>query len=540
MKGLFLFNGKIYTMDPKNPYTSALAIQERKIVAVGKNTQIKDRIPRGFKAIDLKGKTILPGFIDSHTHFVHFASNLDQIELKGVKSEKELALKIKSKAKSLKRDRWLFGRGWDKNIFKDKSLRSILTIFHKKTLDKVLPQNPVALKSKDGHVFWLNSLALKILGIDKYTLSPSGGEIEKDISTSEPTGLLKENACELVDSALGGNVAKKVNEKRMEKLFAQATEIAHRDGIVGVHDCGGEKSFETYERFLFERKLLLRVFCMIEKKDLDSAIKIGFKTGFGNDFLKLGSLKLYSDGTLGSQTALMFQPFEGSKDNYGMEVTPEKELTGLVRKANAKGISVAIHAIGDKGVNQALNSFEKSGSYPMGLRNRIEHIQLVHPDDIRRFAKLNVIASVQPLHATSDRDIAAKYWGKRCRYAYPYKTLLENGAKLCFGSDLPVEDFSPLKGIYAAVTRKREGERRKSWHPFERVSVEEAVYAYTLGGAYASGDEEIKGSIQPGKLADLVVLSRDIFKTFPEAILKTKVLATIFDGSIVWGKENIF
>ena len=540
MKGLFLFNGKIYTMDPKNPYTSTLAIQERKIVAVGKNTQIKDRIPRGFKAIDLKGKTVLPGFIDSHTHFVHFASNLDQIELKGVKSEKELALKIKSKAKSLKRDRWLFGRGWDKNIFKDKSLRSILTIFHKKTLDKVLPQNPVALKSKDGHVFWLNSLALKILGIDKYTLSPSGGEIEKDISTSEPTGLLKENACELVDSALGGNVAKKVNEKRMEKLFAQATEIAHRDGIVGVHDCGGEKSFETYERFLFERKLLLRVFCMIEKKDLDSAIKIGFKTGFGNDFLKLGSLKLYSDGTLGSQTALMFQPFEGSKDNYGIEVTPEKELTDLVRKANAKGISVTIHAIGDKGVNQALNSFEKSGSYPMGLRNRIEHIQLVHPDDIRRFAKLNVIASVQPLHATSDRDIAAKYWGKRCRYAYPYKTLLENGAKLCFGSDLPVEDFSPLKGIYAAVTRKREGERRKSWHPFERVSVEEAVYAYTLGGAYASGDEEIKGSIQPGKLADLVVLSRDIFKTSPEAILKTKVLATIFDGRIVWGKENIF
>jgi predicted amidohydrolase YtcJ len=538
MKGLFLFNGKIYTMDPKNPYTSALAIQERKIVAVGKNTQIKDGIPRGFKTIDLKGKTVLPGFIDSHTHFVHFALNLDQIELKGVKSEKELALKIKSKAKSLKRDRWLFGRGWDKNIFKDKSSRSILTIFHKKTLDKVLSQNPVALKSKDGHVFWLNSLALKILGIDKYTLSPSGGEIEKDISTSEPTGLLKENACELVDSALGGNVAKKVNEKRMEKLFTQATEIAHKNGIVGVHDCGGEKSFETYERFLFERKLLLRVFCMIEKKDLDSAIKIGFKTGFGNDFLKLESLKLYSDGTLGSQTALMFQPFEGSKDNYGMEVTPEKELTGLVRKANAKGISVAIHAIGDKGVNQALNSFEKSGHSQ--LRNRIEHIQLIRPEDIKRFAKLNVIASVQPLHATSDRDIADKYWGKRCRYAYPYKTLLENGATLCFGSDLPVEDFSPLKGIYAAVTRKREGERRKSWHPFERVSVEEAVYAYTLGGAYASGDEEIKGSIQPGKLADLVVLSRDIFKTSPQAILKTKVLATIFDGRIVWGKENIF
>jgi predicted amidohydrolase YtcJ len=534
MKGLFLFNGKIYTMDPKNPYTSALAIQERKIVAVGGNTQIKDRIPRGFKAIDLKGKTVLPGFIDSHTHFVHFASNLDRLELKVVRSEKELTLKIKSKAKNLKPGQWLFGRGWDKNIFKDKSW------LHKKTLDKALPQNPVALKSKDGHVFWLNSLALKILGIDKYTLSPSGGEIEKDISASEPTGLLKENACELVDSASGGNVAKKVNEKRMERLFAHATEIAHGDGIVGVHDCGGEGSFETYERFLFERKLLLRVFCMIEKKDLDSAIKTGFKTGFGNDFLKLGSLKLYSDGTLGSQTALMFQLFKGSKDNYGMEVTTEKELTGLIRKANAKGISVAIHAIGDKGVNQALNSFEKSGSYPMGLRNRIEHIQLVHPDDIRRFAKLNVIASVQPLHATSDRDIADKYWGKRCRHAYPYKTLLENGARLCFGSDLPVEDFSPLKGIYAAVTRKREGERRKSWHPFERVSVEQAVYAYTLGGAYASGDEEIKGSIQPGKLADLVILSKDIFKIQPEEILKTKVLATIFDGRIVWGEENLF
>jgi len=533
MKGLLLlFNGKIYTMDPKNPFASALVIQERKIVAVGENPQIKDRVSRGFKVIDLKRKVVLPGFIDSHTHFVHFASNLDQLDLKGVKSEKELTLKIKSKAKSLKPNQWLFGRGWDKNIFKDKSLRSILTIFDKKTLDKILPQNPVALKSKDGHVFWLNSLALKILGIDKYTLSPSGGEIEKDILTSEPTGLLKENACDLVDK-----VKKKANGKRIGKLFADATEIAHQNGIVGIHDCGGEKSFETYERFLFEEKLLLRVFCMIEKKDFDSAVKLGFKTGWGNEFLKLGSLKLYADGTLGSQTCLLFQPFKGSKDNYGIEVTSEKELTDLVKKANKNGISVAIHAIGDKGVNQALNSIEKSGFRQ--LRNRIEHIQLIHPDDIKRFAQLNVIASVQPLHATSDRDIADKYWGKRCRYAYPYKTLLKNGAKLCFGSDLPVEDFSPLKGIYAAVTRKREGERRKSWYPFERVSVEEAVYAYTLGGAYASGEEKIKGSIEPGKLADLVILSKDIFKIQPEEILKTKVLATIFDGKIVWGEENL-
>jgi len=350
--------------------------------------------------------------------------------------------------------------------------------------------------------------------------------------TKMHNGIIREDATEVVRDLI-----KKTNRGKLKILFEKATKIAHQNGLVGIHDLGGEDAFKRYQNLHSSGNLHLRVWVTIPQKNLDSAIQLGIKTGFGNNFLKVGGVKLYADGALGSQTALTFKPYLGSKNNFGIEVTSEEDLTSLVKKANDSGISAIIHAIGDRAVHHALNALEKSGKG--FLRNRIEHIQLIQEEDIERFSKLKVIASVQPIHATSDRDIAERYWGRGCRFAYPYNTLKENGAKLIFGSDIPIEDFSPLRGIHAAVTRKREGDKRDPWYPEQRISVGDSVYAYTLGAAYASGEETIRGSIEVGKLADLVVLSQDIFEIPPEEILSTRVSATVFDGKIVFGRENL-
>ncbi len=526
MRGLILFNGKIYTGDRKKRVVEGLATSNSKITALGRSDDIKNLKNENFEVYDLKGKTVVPGFTDCHTHFLYFASTLDTLNLSGVKTLDALKSRIREKLKDLKPGDFLFAKGWDKNLFKDQS------IFNKKTLDRISPQNPLAIFSKDQHTLWVNSKVLEKAEVDKKMKFFSSEKIDRDPQTEKPKGILREDTTELVL-----NLIKKENRKKPEELFERATTIAHRNGFVGIHDLGGENAFERYQTIFSSGKLKLRVLVTIPQKNLDSAIKLGLKTGFGNRYLRIGGVKLYADGALGSQTALTFLPYKGSKKNCGIEVTSEKDLSSLVEKASKSGISAIIHAIGDRAVHQALNALEKYGKKT--LRNRIEHIQLIHTRDIKRFAQLKIIASVQPIHATSDRDIAQKYWGKRCKLAYPYQTLLKNGAKLIFGSDMPIENLSPLKGIYAAVTRKRENERRKPWYPEQRISVKDALYAYTLDAAYASDEETIKGSIQVGKFADLVVLSEDIFETPYEKILTTKVLATIFDGNIVFGKENL-
>lgn len=523
MKSLILLNGKIYTLNKNRPRAEALAIRDSKILAVGKNEKIKALRSREFEIIDLKGKTVLPGFVDCHAHFLYFASTLDTLDIRTVKTLESLKSRIKEKLKNLKKGELLFVKGWDKNIFKDQS------IFSKKTLDQISNQNPIAVFSKDQHTFWVNSLALKLARVNQRASSFPEKQIEKDHKTGEPSGIIRENACDLILELI-----KKSDGKKVKKRFEDALEIAHQNGLVGVHEMGFEDAFYHYQSLLMKNKLNLRVYTTVPRSQLDLAASLGLKTGFGNHYLKFGGVKLYVDGSLGSQTALTFKPYIGSKENFGIETLTEKELTSLVRESNNRGINATIHAIGDRAVHQALNALEKSGKE--SLRNRIEHIQLILPEDLKRFPQLNVTASVQPIHATSDIEIAEKYWGKRCSLAYPYNSLLKNKARVVFGSDMPIEDLSPLKGIHAAVTRKREKDKKGSWYPEQRVSVLEAVHAYTLGAAYASFDESIRGSIQPGKLADLVILSQDIFEIDPDEIPQVEVLATIFDGKIVHSK----
>jgi len=521
-------------MNRRKPKAQAIAICEEKILKIGSNREVEPYITKETETFDLDGKTVVPGFIDCHTHFLSYALSLNQVNLDLITSFDQILSQIKTFSKKLRPREWVLGRGWDKNIVRKGG------DFTKKVLDKICPENPVALRSKEHHLLWVNALALKLAGIDKNKEDPPGGMIDRDAESGEPTGILKEDACELIWEKVPSP-----SPEKSKRLLAEAQKVANSFGLTGIHNFEEQNAVFFFQQFLKDEELSLRVCFWISREDLDSAISLGLRSGFGSENIRFGGLKLYSDGALGSQTALMFEPYENSRDNFGIEVTSQDKLTQWVRKANQAGISVSIHSIGDKGVHQALNSIEHSReeiSNPgrnavqkKNLRHRIEHAQLVSPQDLERFSKLDVIASVQPYHAPSDRDIVDKYWGKREGFRYPYKSLLNQKTRLVFGSDVPIETLDALKIIHAAVTRKKEGERRRAWCPQECLSVPEAVFAYTQGASYASYEEKIKGSIEAGKLADMVVLSKDIFEKNPEEIQDTKIESTILGGKIVWG-----
>jgi predicted amidohydrolase YtcJ len=322
---------------------------------------------------------------------------------------------------------------------------------------------------------------------------------------------------------------------------------AHELGITGIHDCGSwqsvkDESLSDYQQMIGRDELGLRVFMMLSRANVDEAIKVGLRSGFGNSYLRVGNVKLFCDGTLGSQTAEMIDPFLGQPHNKGVAAITQEELEETVRKASSAGIACSVHAIGDKANRRVLDAYEQQrrSGVGQGLRHRIEHVQLLHADDVPRFKELQVIASMQPIHATQDIYLADRYWGERARLSYAWGSLLRAGARLAFGSDTPVESMDPLVGIHAAATRQRaDGTPEGGWYPEQRLTVGEAVHAYTLGAAYASGSEKDAGSLVRGKLADMVILSDDIFAIPPQGILNTHVVATAFDGEIVYGDEAL-
>ena len=522
---MMLLNGNIYAMGSRLPKAEAVAMEGSKIVAVGRSSDVENLGRKNFRVIDLEGKTVLPGLTDCHTHFLSFAHGLRRVNLYGISSFDEILSTVEASAVKLKDDEWLVGGGWDKNIVGDEFL------FTKEILDKVCPEHPAALQSKDHHMLWVNSTALKAVGVDKMTNDPRGGRIERDRSTGDPTGILKENACNLVWERVP-----EPSTATSKELLKEALKIANSYGLTGIHNHDDPGAHELFERLQTDAELTLRACFWIPIQGLDSAISSGLVSGVGNEWVRFGGLKMYADGSLGSQTALMFEPFEGSKDNYGIAATSEEELIELVSKASQAGIGVAVHAIGDKAVHQSLNAIEESirqNTEERKLRHRIEHVQLLHPDDIQRFQKLGVIASVQPVHAPADIDIAEKYWGKRSKLAYAFKTLFDSGTRVVFGSDAPIETLNPWMGIHAAITRHRIGEK-ESWYPEQRVTVADTVSAYTRWAGYASYEENLKGSIEVGKLADLIVLSQDVFKVKPEEIPNTKIEYTILGGIVVY------
>jgi len=526
---LILLNGKIYTMDEKNPKAEAVAIYHNIIRSVGKDSQIEKLAGPNTKVVNLKGKTVIPGITDAHVHFTSYAITTKRVNLDGAVTINEALDRIKNRVMNARKGEWILGRGWDKNLWESGGFP------RKEDLDKISPENPVALNCKDGHVMWVNSAALRTAGINKDTPQPEGGEIEIDAKSGEPTGILKELAQTRIREIIPEPTLEELTEATIE-----AIQQFQSVGITAITDSEGTIPLKIFQNLLAKNMLGLRVSMMFPIENLDAVIKYGIQSGFGNKMLKIMALKIVADGAIGSQTAAMLEGYENNPTNKGILRLSEKELDELVFKSTTNGIGVAVHCIGDRANRVVLDIIESNMNKVKSedrVRYRIEHAQHLTGEDVVRFGKLGVIASMQPIHIALDMDIANQYIGERSRWAYPFRTLLDTGAILAFGSDAPVERFNPFLGIYTAVTRKRSPDYPKGgWYPQEKITVEEAVRAYTFGGAYAAGEEDVRGTITPAKLADIIVLSKNIFEIPLKQIIETEVEMTIFNGEVVYEK----
>jgi predicted amidohydrolase YtcJ len=525
------FNGNIHTLDEARPHVTAVAVAGNRIIATG-DAGLSELLRPGGQMVDLRGRTVVPGFTDAHLHFLSYGLSLREIELAEAPTLAEAQRRVQARAAATPAGHWLTGRGWDQSLWDGGRFPT------RAALDAVAPEHPVLLRRKCGHVAWANSQALALAAVTTATPDPFGGEIERDPATGEPTGILKENAIELVARLL-------TEPSETETLAAvrSAMTQAHQHGIVGVHNMEGAPALRAFQTLRAQGDLHLRVVQQLPEADLEAAIQIGLRSGWGDERLRIGAVKIFADGALGPRTALMVEPYAGEPENRGIAVATDEHLALQVDKAARAGLAVHIHAIGDQANRNVLDAIEATRRTGIGLhlRHRIEHAQLLHPDDLPRFAALGVIPSMQPIHCTQDMRLADAHWGARGRLAYAWRSLADSGAVLAFGSDAPVEDLSVLRGIHAAVTRRRAdgSPGPEGWFGEERLTVEEALRGYTTGAAYSVHQESVQGRIAPGHLADLVVLSADIFAIQPMALLETEVVATIMDGQVVYGADDL-
>jgi predicted amidohydrolase YtcJ len=524
---LVLHNGDIHTMDAAQPRAQAIAIAGNRIWAVGSDAEMKGLLAAGGNAIDLRGRTVVPGFIDSHLHFMSYGLSLLEIDLIAVPTLDEALARVAARAEATPAGQWLTGRGWDQSLWEGGGFPA------RHDLDRVAPEHPVWLRRKCGHAGWANTQALELAGITAATTDPPGGAIDRDPASGEPTGILKETAMDLMFRLFADP-----SPEEGARAIASATANAHKQGLVGVHTMEGAAAFRAFQKVRADGELQVRVLMQIPEQNLDASIQAGLQSGFGDDRLRIGGAKIFADGALGARTAYMLAPFEGEPGNYGIAVADAGHLREAVGRASRAGIAAFVHAIGDRANREVLDAIEASRQAGEGLhlRHRIEHVQLLHPDDIPRLAELGVIASMQPIHATQDMLLSDALWGERSAGAYAWRSLQDAHAVLAFGSDSPVEDLNVMMGIHAAVTRRRAdgSPGPEGWYPEQRLTVTDAVRAYTASAAYASGEEALKGTLSPGKLADLAVLSQDIFTIDPMTILDTEVVATLFDGEFVY------
>jgi hypothetical protein len=526
---LAVMNGKVFTLDAKKPSAEAVAVKDGKILAVGSTNDIKKFIGPSTKVLDVKGKLVIPGLIDAHLHFAQGGRSLASLTFRGVMSVAKVQEIVAAKIKELPPGETVSGSEYDQTLFPGQKWPT------KEDLDKVAPKNAVVIRRVDGHSVWANSEALRQSGITKDTKDPFGGEIMKDPKTGEPTGILKEEAMGLL------KVKPSARKSTLKEDIERGLQHAAKLGLTGVQTSASLQEIDVFKKLNAEGKLTLRVYAWLPIEQLDKYIELGIKQGLGDDMVKVGFEKAYIDGTLGSGTALMFEPFTDEPQKIGLPQHKEDEFYALIEKAHEHGYQTGTHAIGDKGVDWVLNAVERAEKKfgKKDLRHRIEHAQVIIPSDVKRFKELGVIASMQPTHCTTDMRFCEVRVGKeRSKNAYIWKTLLDSGAQIAFGSDWPVEPLDPMRGLYSAVTRKNiefdypEG----GWFPEQKLTIAEAIRLFTLGSAYASFEENLKGSLEPGKLADMTILSKDVLTIAPKEILTTEALYTILGGKIVYQK----
>ncbi len=526
-----LFNGNIITLNANQPRVSAVAISYGRVVALGDDDTILSFANSRTKKVDLNGKTILPGLTDAHLHWEWQSRALRSVDVFEV-SSKQIALdRVRERVAETPAGEWITGRGWAQDLWEDRAFPT------KTDLDNISSQHPIALNAKSGHASWINSKAMTLAGITDSTPDPEGGQIHRD-ANGEATGILLESAMNLVY-----DIVPTPTPNQLADMMFDAQELALKYGLTMIHDFDNPSCLAALQILRERGDLSLRVLKNINQNWLSAAIESGIRANFGDDWIRIGALKLFADGALGPKTALMFESYEGEPDNYGMAVVDKEEMVEYVSRASAYGLPSTVHAIGDKAVHDVLDVFENvraeekaRGEAPSSRRHRIEHVQIIHPSDINRLAELNVIASMQPIHATSDMVTADRYWGERTQYAYNPRIQLDRGAVLALGSDAPVEPFDPFLGIHAAITRHRNGKPEGGWHPDARLTLDETLLGFTQGPAYAANMEDRLGQLAEGYLADLIVLDRDIYSAEPDEILDIDVLGTMVDG--VWRYQD--
>jgi hypothetical protein len=520
---LVLLDAHLTDLDGPVLGANAIAFAAGRVLAVGSAEALTPLVGSGTTVESLGGRTVLPAFSDAHLHLELYARSLDQVNCE-TRSVDECIDRLRQRALASPPGKWILGHGWNQNEWGCPPATD--------SLNQAVPHHPVFATAKSLHAGWANASALRLAHIHAETPDPEGGQLLRD-SSGAPNGVLLESAC--------GLVARHVPSPDQEELCA-LVEGAQRSlwkvGIAGVHDFDGPRLLQTVQRLRHVGALGLRILKSIPRERLADAISLGISAGLGDHWIRLGHVKLFADGALGSRTAAMLSPYEGEPDNRGVLLLDEEAIFETGRQAAAAGLSLAVHAIGDRATHAVIGALralqQESSPWPRLQPHRIEHLQLLHPQDLEGLGELHCVASMQPIHAPSDMQMADRYWGSRTRYAYAWKTALHAGMTLAFGSDAPVEDPNPLLGLHAAVTRRRDdgSPGADGWGPEEKLSLREALLAYTLGPARASGSAQEQGALRPGYLGDLVVLNADPFALALEELPGLRVLGTMVDA--VW------
>lgn len=502
---LLLHNARIYTLNPFQPQASALALRDGCILALGEQPDLSKLYP-GAEMYDMQGGVVIPGLTDAHIHLEYYALSLQRVDCE-TDSLQACLQRVAQRAAQAPPGAWILGGGWNQNRWEG----GYGGAAH---LDRVVPHHPVYLTAKSLHAGWANTLALRLAGIDAQTPDPPDGRIGRH-ENGEPNGLLFEGAMRLVEAAIP-----ETTEAMLVEALNEAQRALWRVGITSVHDFDRRKCFAALQRLHSQGRLKLRVLKSIPLEDLPHAVALGLHSGFGDDILRLGQVKIFADGAVGLRTAAMFQPYVGEEENRGILFMDAEELEEQGRLAVGHGLGLAVHAIGDRAIHEVLDALEglkeetrTQVQQSLFLRHRIEHVQVIHPQDAHRLGELGIIASMQPIHATSDMSMTERYLPDRAAYAYAWRTQLQHGAILAFGSDAPVESPNPFWGIHAAVTRRRHdgAPDPQGWHAEQCLTVEEALRGFTQGPAYAAGMEDRLGMLKPGYLADLLWLETDPF-----------------------------
>jgi predicted amidohydrolase YtcJ len=538
---LILYNARIYTVEPAQPWAQAIAIRKHRIVAIGDDSAVRALAGPATQAIDLDGRLVLPGLCDAHIHFYNWCLRKREVALADCRSKAEMLQRIADRATSTPSGGWITGQGWNESRWGETAFPTVMD------LDSVTgADQPAIFWRSDMHGAVANSAAMRLAGVTAATPNPPGGVIEHN-AAGAPTGVFKELAIDLIARHIP-----LPDEATLDAALLEGMGQLHRLGVTAIHDQRmkdhdeGPRALAAYQRLRHKHQLQLRVNCNVAAHNLPHLAALGVQSGFGDDYLRLGHVKVFSDGSLGSRTAWMLEPFArlapDETDNYGVVLTPPAQMAREFRQAVELGFPISVHAIGDRANRVVLDIFEEladSGLQPI-IPHRIEHAQTLDPADVARFAQLGVTASVQPIHCTDDMDTADLLLGERGAAMYRFRSLADSGALLALGSDAPVAAANPFLGFHAALYRQRvERMAQPPWYEDERLTLEQTIYGYTLGAARASRWDRVIGSLRPGKRADLIVLDRNLFDLVAQGVTSneiaaTQVLMTLFDGNIVY------